>query len=316
MIIYAYLLKACGKASRIIKCVVVMSPGYSSNPLLDMRIHDITVVADPNRRLPAAPEPEEADGTTEGTSTSDERTAADVDLSQAMQPVTTYWTGWWPTLHILINWQFSADVYVSLHFIVDLLYGLQLVPEGSFSVLTPMLALNGYTGQAASDKIVLTINKAASDTEIGNAWSRVDEALIVCTLLGLGAGIHPVATALYIVSYGYLIYTIINAILTEHAKIQSGSKDRVEAGIDIFYKGFVQFMCGGSADLLEGMFFFFDLAEKEFATHVATLYGSRVQWSRLHDISFGGMVAGIALIALGFAMMIYGYLLAVGVIPS
>jgi hypothetical protein len=31
--------------------------GNLSNPLLDMRIHDITVVADPNRRMPTALEP-------------------------------------------------------------------------------------------------------------------------------------------------------------------------------------------------------------------------------------------------------------------
>jgi hypothetical protein len=40
--------------------------GTGANPLLDMRIHDITVVADPNRRLPAAPEQVEADGTING----------------------------------------------------------------------------------------------------------------------------------------------------------------------------------------------------------------------------------------------------------
>jgi hypothetical protein len=43
----------------------IVLPDWLCN-LVDLRIDDITVVADPNRGLPAAPEPVEADGTING----------------------------------------------------------------------------------------------------------------------------------------------------------------------------------------------------------------------------------------------------------
>jgi len=50
---YDYLLGSCYNVSRVVKYVAIAGQGYSSNPLLDMRIHDINVVADPNRQSPA-----------------------------------------------------------------------------------------------------------------------------------------------------------------------------------------------------------------------------------------------------------------------
>jgi hypothetical protein len=85
----------------------VMSPGYSSNPLLDMRIHDITVVADPNRRLPAAPEPVEADGIVNPPDSTIQ--TADADLSEAAVLILTYWTGPWPLLHFVVDVQVAPD---------------------------------------------------------------------------------------------------------------------------------------------------------------------------------------------------------------
>ena len=51
--------------SKVIQYVVVMGQGYGANPLLDMRIQDINVVSDPNKRLPEVPEPAVADGTSD-----------------------------------------------------------------------------------------------------------------------------------------------------------------------------------------------------------------------------------------------------------
>jgi hypothetical protein len=49
---YDYLLGSCYNVSRVVEYVVIIGQGYGSNPLLDMRIHDIEVTANPNSRAP------------------------------------------------------------------------------------------------------------------------------------------------------------------------------------------------------------------------------------------------------------------------
>ena len=68
--------------------------GYPLVLLLDMRIHDITVVADPNKRLPAAPDPVEADGTAEGSFTEGANKEINSVFVEAETSIQFYWTGW------------------------------------------------------------------------------------------------------------------------------------------------------------------------------------------------------------------------------
>jgi hypothetical protein len=58
--------KAWDNASRVIKYVVALGYRADSYNLVDLRIHDINVVADPNKRLPSVPDPVGSDGTSEG----------------------------------------------------------------------------------------------------------------------------------------------------------------------------------------------------------------------------------------------------------
>jgi hypothetical protein len=85
----------------------MMREGYSIDPLLDMRIHDINVEAEIIRSIPQIPVPVEADGTNEGLlESSDESSATKVDdvSSSIMDWLESWWdlVNFWPTLFIAI----------------------------------------------------------------------------------------------------------------------------------------------------------------------------------------------------------------------
>jgi hypothetical protein len=86
-------------ASRVIKSVLIQGLRYGSSPLLSMRIHDIAVVADPNRRLHDEPEPVVYDGTTEGLYKGSSHFLLIPTLEDILSYMIQWWTGWWPELH-------------------------------------------------------------------------------------------------------------------------------------------------------------------------------------------------------------------------
>jgi hypothetical protein len=86
---------------------------------LDVRIHDIAVVADPNRRLHDEPELEVYDGTTFPVPASN--SVVDGWIQTTGDSTTVWWTGWWPTLHIRFAATVCADTQVVLQLAVDLL---------------------------------------------------------------------------------------------------------------------------------------------------------------------------------------------------
>jgi len=98
---YNYLLGACVNASRVVSYVVVMGQGYALNPILGMRIHDINVEADPNKRVPTEPEPVEADGTTPGSVSETDTETIESDMEVGFSLLSVYWTGPWPLLHFV-----------------------------------------------------------------------------------------------------------------------------------------------------------------------------------------------------------------------
>jgi hypothetical protein len=108
--------------------VVVEGLRYGSNPLLTMRIHDITVVADPNRRLHDEPELKEADGTVGGFTPC----LAAISLmngfsAQLDANTTSWWTGWWPLLHMKTNGTPNPDSFYSFELTIDLLGSTSIV---------------------------------------------------------------------------------------------------------------------------------------------------------------------------------------------
>jgi len=97
--------------------VVLLGYRYSHYNLVDMRIHDINVIADLGATKPLdAPQvvEGEADGSEQAFSPRSV-TTVDAHLVDATNAVAIYWTGWWPLLHILVS---SPVIF---HMAVDLL---------------------------------------------------------------------------------------------------------------------------------------------------------------------------------------------------
>ena len=86
-------LAECDSASRVIKYVVVMGYRYCTYDLVEMRVHDIRVVADLNRHDPTATDPEEPvvyDGTERGLVTEEDQSTVDLDLSVLLGQLDIY----------------------------------------------------------------------------------------------------------------------------------------------------------------------------------------------------------------------------------
>ncbi|RLI47458.1 MAG: hypothetical protein DRO73_11650 [Candidatus Thorarchaeota archaeon] len=69
VVLLEYPIAECDNVSRVIKYVAVLGYCYSSYDVVEMRVHDIRVIADLNRHDPTAPDPnvlQEFDGTAEG----------------------------------------------------------------------------------------------------------------------------------------------------------------------------------------------------------------------------------------------------------
>jgi hypothetical protein len=106
----------------MVKYVAAMGERYSSNSLLDMRIHDITVVADPNKHAPAGSDPVGADGTAERFIPCTAAIALMDGFSGILDANTiSWWTGWWPLLHMRTSGNPNPDSFYSFESTIDLL---------------------------------------------------------------------------------------------------------------------------------------------------------------------------------------------------
>jgi hypothetical protein len=167
----------CDNALRVGSYVVVMGQGYASNPLLDMRIHDITVVADPNRHAPAAPDPVGADGTPEGYSPSSAAVSF-VEMLIAMATANTYswWTGWWPVLHSRTTGTLASGGTYAYQMAVDLL---------SITVLEDFVVDTPADDHLTDDQITLMAQTSVLDL-FAEAFT-VDAAILWGASIVMGA---------------------------------------------------------------------------------------------------------------------------------
>ncbi|NWF96572.1 MAG: hypothetical protein HXY34_10575 [Candidatus Thorarchaeota archaeon] len=122
---------AVDNASRVIKYVVILGYRYQSYSLVDMRVQGINVVADFNRHdqnSPSPTEPVESDGTANGAAECHGGAQAlfEAKLGEAANMVSLYWTGWWPTLHFVVQRELMTDVVISIHLAVDILGNVEI----------------------------------------------------------------------------------------------------------------------------------------------------------------------------------------------
>ncbi|NWF96181.1 MAG: hypothetical protein HXY34_08560 [Candidatus Thorarchaeota archaeon] len=114
-------------ASRVIKYVVILGYRYQSYSLVDMRVHDVNVVADLNRHEPNNPEPsepEEYDGSTP--QNLEAEPGIEVLWETIANGVSTTWrlVNYWPRLFLTfvnsINGKAEVDVELSTDILGDL----------------------------------------------------------------------------------------------------------------------------------------------------------------------------------------------------
>ena len=115
----AYPIGECDNASRVIKYVVLLGYKYSDYNLVDMRIHDINVVADLAAIDPNTPSP--YDGTDVGVGET-----APPPQDDWVSKVISWWTFPWPELHSRIEESHPEGVSVIAQVKTDLFGGLTI----------------------------------------------------------------------------------------------------------------------------------------------------------------------------------------------
>ena len=278
-----------------------------------MRIHDINVEVDPNKHAPAGPDPVEADGTQEGSVSQSHKNAIDFQLEDTTQYSSTYWTGPWPLLHVVVSWQVIANVIVLLHMTIDLLLQISVSQDGTYSVFTPLLEHHGYTGESAITEVDNSVRRANwFFWGVGNIWDGVDNAAVAVYLASFLSGLHPIGTAIWMIALGYWIFTILQALAFTYEQVVNEELSLLDASLFIMQKG-LQYMVVGCVDLGQGIVL--NMLLLESALYAAALAAGRVAWSFVDDIIVGFVVSGIIQILIGFAIVIYGALLGFGIIP-
>ncbi|NWF96773.1 MAG: hypothetical protein HXY34_11585 [Candidatus Thorarchaeota archaeon] len=118
-------------ASRIVSYVVIRVLRYDDVAMVDLRVQDMELVVDLRGTLPwvPAPPPDEepvgqpGDGTTTGSADEKPGLAGIVESALAVvgEVVQVYLTGWWPLVHLVIDFIVMPGVEVYAHATIDLL---------------------------------------------------------------------------------------------------------------------------------------------------------------------------------------------------
>ncbi len=117
-------LAECDNCSRVIKYVVTYGARLDSNALIQMRVHDISVLTDLDAVNPLDPEPDapvEADGTDYGDAEYVQGKLPPPDKEALIGEVNNWWTGPWPRLHTKVDYVAADGASVKYHVSNDLL---------------------------------------------------------------------------------------------------------------------------------------------------------------------------------------------------
>ncbi|MFX0054126.1 MAG: hypothetical protein ACFFAX_01650 [Promethearchaeota archaeon] len=135
---YSPVLNEVDNAARVVKSLVIEGQRYASNTLVDMRIHDINVVADLSQHAPDDPNPEEPiplDGSGSIPDATVEENRVQNFFDVAFAYIVPYWTleNFWPWLHIATDEPPDTETSCDVHVSVDLL---QTIRVHSLSAMT------------------------------------------------------------------------------------------------------------------------------------------------------------------------------------
>ncbi len=196
-------LGAVANASRIVSYLVIQTQRYDNRALLDMRVHEISVLVNVRATPPWMPEtpPDEEppalggdDGTYNGHGTVSDKQGFDLDLVKALQQLVLIWwecVFYWPALHfVLTNPTEGLLSGCLLHFSVDLLGQVSIV---YIFVISFVLSLFGITdGQW---QIIWGVFMGGIDVLTGVAMRLAFEAALYAFLV-VDASFNPTVLAI------------------------------------------------------------------------------------------------------------------------
>jgi hypothetical protein len=172
----AYPIGECDNASRVIKYVALRGIRYSEDSLVDMRIHDINVVADLTVLNPNAPT--KHDGTVDGAGPEPEDELNPASQQFADQNLIFQWLqSWWPTLQITANAAFGVCTLV-IDLTIDIL--------GAMNVVTSNFGIQGinFDDPVVAQRVAQQVEQAQIDTsESGSHLTLATLAVIVSSWL-------------------------------------------------------------------------------------------------------------------------------------
>ncbi|RLI58532.1 MAG: hypothetical protein DRO93_09670 [Candidatus Thorarchaeota archaeon] len=219
-----YPIAECDNASRVIKYVAVLGYCYSSCEVVEMRIHDIGVVADLNRHDPTGPDPERSrpfDGTCSGTTESDRGRAFVAQYEDiAVGALTMAWLLPWPALEFTCNLIVDALEF-HLVFTVDILG--TLTPGGCTFVQPVLEAMTTEEQEGVVTK-VMGLSTIQTLNAIIIASGAAAMFFATFQLLPGAQAAYTIAMTTWTVATMLLIYTLaeyyLNGLLTA---IEAGS---------------------------------------------------------------------------------------------
>ncbi|NWF95290.1 MAG: hypothetical protein HXY34_04025 [Candidatus Thorarchaeota archaeon] len=182
--------------------MVILGQRCHSYSLVDMRLHDVSVVADVNRHDPNAPNPTDSaqqDGTLAGRI--DPGAVEDTDPWQYAVTVDSWWTGWWPLLHLRFSRASPGGASLTVQVRVGLLPTDFALEEVSFSSGQPQDPL---VDSAVQDSIV---------DSVVSSFQILPAETVALYLIGLAA-----ASACQVVQAGCQpwLVTIASALVTSY----------------------------------------------------------------------------------------------------
>jgi hypothetical protein len=174
-----------------------------------MRIHDINVVADPNKHAPAGPDPVGADGTIPE---ADSATKMKLDGYTNSIPLalSMFWTGYWPVLHFVCSYSLSTVLSISFEFSIDILVNFAI--QGFYFGIAddPTIPMSEIE-QAAQDASAKCIELSTQEQQ--KFWG-VSLAILWGTLgiLALGKIVNPWLEGLFLVLCGLWYISFVNFV--------------------------------------------------------------------------------------------------------
>ncbi|NHJ14016.1 MAG: hypothetical protein EAX95_10095 [Candidatus Thorarchaeota archaeon] len=258
--------------SRVIKSMVIEGLRYGSNPLLEMRIHDLALLTDLSRHDPNHPDdpppsgdPEEGmacDGTYEMKSrfdaqfamTSESKQRAENALYDGATKPDPHWTGPWPLLHIPVELAVET-CYAFFEIVVDLLANAELAtlsmiipPEDGISDSQIQERAAGLWGEllaAWSGQIGILGISLRVALQLLDAVSLIPVPTFIATM--------SVLYASWLLLFGVWVYAMISSV--DQGFISPGA---AAAGFIVMAISFIGFMAGGLASKWKEAKFFWE----------------------------------------------------------